>query len=156
LQSEARRVAPTLRHHQIAIQAKPRRVSVIKHVFVAVADTEKSFAFYKPVLATLSASPLMEVKDPDSGKLAAAGFGDQTGPFFWIGGSANGPGYCHVAFSASSRAEVRAFHDAALAAGGRDNGAPGPRPKYHPDYYAAYVLDVDGNNIEAAFVGPEA
>ncbi|SEN10788.1 Predicted lactoylglutathione lyase [Luteibacter sp. UNCMF331Sha3.1] len=128
---------------------------MIKHVFFSVANVEASFAFYKPVLAALKAAPLMEVPDGDTGKLAAVGFGDETGPYFWVGKSANAPGYCHVAFSAASREEVRAFFDAAINAGGKDNGAPGPRPKYHPDYYAAFVLDPDGNNIEAAFVGPE-
>lgn len=129
---------------------------MIKHVLVAVADVEASAAFYKPVLASLSASALMEVPNPETSKLAAVGFGDDTGAFFWVGLSAKGPGSCHVAFSAKSRAEVRAFHEAALNAGGKDNGAPGPRPQYHPDYYAAYVFDIDGNNIEAAFEGPEA
>ncbi len=68
---------------------------------------------------------------------------------FWVG--ANGPrsGPIHVAFAADSREQVDAFHLAALAAGGRDNGAPGVRPEYHPNYYGAFVLDSDGNNIEA-------
>lgn len=98
----------------------------------------------------------MEVPDPDTGSLAAVGFGDDTGAYFWIGSSTKERGPCHVAFSASSRAEVRAFHGAALKAGGIDNGAPGLRPQYHPDHFAAYVFDIDGHNIEAAFVGAEA
>jgi catechol 2,3-dioxygenase-like lactoylglutathione lyase family enzyme len=129
---------------------------VIKHVLVAVADVDASAAFYKPVLATLSANVLMEVPNPETGKLAAVGFGDDTGAFFWIGSSSRGPGSCHVAFSANSRADVRAFYETALGAGAKDNGAPGLRPQYHPDYYAAYVIDTDGNNIEAAFVGSES
>ena len=82
------------------------------------------------------------------------GFGKQTEqgpkPFFWIGerGRAAVSG-AHVAFGVRTTAEVDAFHEAAIAAGGSDNGAPGPRPIYHPGYYGAFVLDPDGNNVEA-------
>lgn len=127
---------------------------MIRHVFLSVSNVERSVAFYTPVLAALSASLLMPVKDPESGDLLAAGFGDETGPFFWVGKSDKGPGYVHVALSAASQAQVKAFHEAALSNGGSDNGAPGPRPKYHPDYFAAFAFDPDGNNIEAAYIGP--
>ena len=70
-------------------------------------------------------------------------------PDFWIGGGKPNVPPIHVAFRAASRAQVDAFYRAALAAGGRDNGAPGLRPHYHPNYYGAFVLDPDGHNIEA-------
>ena len=77
------------------------------------------------------------------------GFGDDF-PFFWIAQRGVGPDSgTHVAFRVEDRATVDAFHEAALAAGGRDNGGPGVREIYHPHYYGAFVLDPDGNNIEA-------
>jgi catechol 2,3-dioxygenase-like lactoylglutathione lyase family enzyme len=82
-----------------------------------------------------------------------AGFGGDF-PFFWIGQRGLGPDSgTHVAFTAEDRATVDAFHEAALAAGGRDNGGPGVREIYHPSYYAAFALDPDGNNIEAVCHG---
>ena len=72
---------------------------------------------------------------------------------FWLHAGAPGPGR-HVAFSAADRAQVDAFYAAAMQAGGRDNGAPGLRPQYHPDYYGAFVHDPDGNNIEAVCHAP--
>ena len=72
---------------------------------------------------------------------------------FWFGSFGNCPGPIHIAFVAENRKQVRDFHVAALAAGGKDNGAPGERP-YHPGYYAAFVIDPDGNNVEAVFHGP--
>ena len=79
----------------------------------------------------------------------AAGFGVAPKPDFWIGEGAPNVPPIHVAFRAESRAQVDAFHKAAVAAGGRDNGAPGLREHYHPNYYGAFVLDPDGHNIEA-------
>jgi catechol 2,3-dioxygenase-like lactoylglutathione lyase family enzyme len=116
---------------------------MIDHVGFGVSDYEASKAFYAKALAPLGITLLME--NPDT----AAGFGYDGKPFFWL--RANLPavqGGLHVAFAAE-REGVRSFHAAALEAGGTDNGAPGPRPNYHPDYYAAFVLDPDGNNIEA-------
>jgi catechol 2,3-dioxygenase-like lactoylglutathione lyase family enzyme len=78
-----------------------------------------------------------------------AGFGEPPKPDFWIGQGAPNKPPIHIAFQVSRRALVDAFYHAALAAGGRDNGAPGLRPQYHPDYYGAFVLDPDGHNIEA-------
>ena len=101
---------------------------------------------------------LMEVPAALSGKTDAAGFGD-TGatppkPDFWIGqGTPNRPAV-HVAFRVGQRAQVDAFYAAGLAAGGRDNGCPGVRAHYHPGYYAAFVLDPDGHNIEAVCFEP--
>jgi catechol 2,3-dioxygenase-like lactoylglutathione lyase family enzyme len=79
---------------------------------------------------------------------SAAGFGRWGKPDFWIGEGEPGQAF-HIAFAADDRATVDAFHEAAIAAGGRDNGGPGLRPEYHPSYYGAFVLDPDGNNIEA-------
>ena len=87
--------------------------------------------------------------------MQSAGYGSDLGPTFWLGSGKTIRGAdSHVAFAASSRSAVESFYTVALAAGGRDNGPPGLRPHYHPDYYAAYVLDLDGNNIEAVYVGP--
>jgi catechol 2,3-dioxygenase-like lactoylglutathione lyase family enzyme len=120
---------------------------MIDHTGVSVADLAKSKAFYRAALAPLGYGLLMEFD-------AFAGFGVAPKPDFWIGkGKPNVPPV-HVAFRADSRAHVDAFHKAALAAGGRDNGAPGLRPQYHPNYYGAFVLDPDGNNIEAVCHAP--
>ena len=78
----------------------------------------------------------------------ACGFGDSNKPYFWINAREDPTPSAHIAFAAPDHATVDAFHAAALAAGGRDNGAPGPRD-YHHHYYGAFVLDLDGNNIEA-------
>jgi catechol 2,3-dioxygenase-like lactoylglutathione lyase family enzyme len=89
----------------------------------------------------------------DSGS-PAAGFGKQGKPDFWIGGEGGLKATLHVAIAADDRDTVDAFHRAALAAGGHDNGAPGVRPQYHPNYYGAFVLDPDGHNIEAVCHAP--
>lgn len=86
-----------------------------------------------------------------------AGFGGmdlQRNPSFWIHQTPGNKSPVHVAFRSDSRERVDAFHTTALAAGGRDNGAPGIRPHYHPDYYGAFVLDPDGHNIEAVCHAP--
>ena len=117
---------------------------MIDHVGVGVSDYARSKAFYEQALAPLGLSFMLEPV-PEVG-----GFGDGRRPFFWIDtrGSA-AERAVHVAVAAADRAAVDAFHAAALAAGGTDNGAPGVRPIYHPEYYGAYVLDPAGNNIEA-------
>ena len=110
----------------------------------AVKDYDRSKAFYEQALLALG---LSLIKEPMG---AAAGFGKDGHASFWI--EAQGRpvhGSLHVAFTAASREVVDAFHAAALAAGATDNGAPGVRKIYHPNYYAAYALDPDGNNIEA-------
>jgi catechol 2,3-dioxygenase-like lactoylglutathione lyase family enzyme len=117
---------------------------VVDHVGFAVRDYGRSRAFYAQALAPLGLTILLEPRGE------AAGFGRDGKPFFWI--EARGrpvQGRLHVAFTAEARETVDAFHAAALAAGGTDNGAPGPRAHYHPHYYGAYVLDPDGNNVEA-------
>jgi catechol 2,3-dioxygenase-like lactoylglutathione lyase family enzyme len=117
---------------------------VLDHMGFGVSDYERSKAFYAQALAPLGISLLME---PIAG---AAGFGANGKPFFWIESRGQAvTGRLHVAFAVEDRATVDAFHAAALAAGGTDNGAPGVREIYHPNYYGAYVLDPDGHNIEA-------
>ena len=123
---------------------------MIDHLGIVVDDLERSRAFYTRVLATLGHALVMEVTREQSGGYAGCGFGPPARPQFWIGnGGAEANGNVHVAFTASRRDEVDAFHAAALAAGGRDNGAPGLRPHYHARYYGAFVIDPDGNNVEA-------
>ena len=115
---------------------------MIDHTGVNVSDIARSKAFYRAALEPLGYDVLMEWEE-------YAGFGVKPKPDFWIGkGAANVPPI-HVAFRAETRAQVDAFYKAALAAGGRDNGAPGLRPHYHANYYGAFVLDPDGHNIEA-------
>jgi catechol 2,3-dioxygenase-like lactoylglutathione lyase family enzyme len=117
---------------------------VLDHIGFSVSDYERSKAFYGQALAPLGLELLMEPLGD------VGGFGQGGKPFFWIDGrGANAQAGIHVAFTADSRATVDAFHAAALAAGGTDNGAPGVREIYHPSYYGAYVLDFDGNNVEA-------
>jgi len=120
---------------------------MLDHVGIRCRDFGVALAFYRAALAPLGMTVVMEVSAEETGNGAHAGFGADR-PVFWIGEGAAGGG-CHVAFTADSRESVDAFHRAALAAGGRDNGAPGLRPDYHPHYYGGFVLDPDGNNIEA-------
>lgn len=124
---------------------------MLDHVGLQVSGYERSREFYRKVLAPLGAELVMEVTAEQTGDGAHAGFGNDGRPTFWIGTSqqAHGNGTVHVAFAAPDRAAVTAFHRAALEAGGTDNGAPGLRPHYHPNYYGAFVLDPDGHNIEA-------
>jgi len=118
---------------------------VLDHVGIEVGDFERSRAFYEMALAPLGLSVVMEPIEN------AAGFGgSDRKPWFWIQ-SRGRPAVsgAHHAFKAIDHDAVDAFHAAGLAAGGTDNGAPGPRPLYHPGYYGAFVLDPDGNNVEA-------
>ena len=123
---------------------------MIDHIGFAVSNMERSKTFYINALKPLGIGVVMEVTAEQTGADAHAGFGKDNKAFFWIGGGQKPKGGTHVAFAAPTRADVDAFYSAALAAGGRDNGPPGLRPHYHPDHYAAFVLDPDGNNIEAA------
>jgi catechol 2,3-dioxygenase-like lactoylglutathione lyase family enzyme len=124
------------------------------HISIAVADYAKSQTFYAKALAPLGITLKFEVTRAMSGNEAYAGFGVES-PQFWIGDGKNIVKSLHVAFAAKDRATVDAFHKAAIAAGGKDNGAPGLRPIYHPDYYGAFILDPDGNNVEAVCHLPE-
>jgi catechol 2,3-dioxygenase-like lactoylglutathione lyase family enzyme len=126
-------------------------MGILDHIGINVSDYERSKAFYAKALAPLGIELVMEY-----GK--AAGFGRDRKPDFWVGEGVTRfqkPEHLdpitpvHVSFVARSRAEVDAFHEAALAAGARDNGAPGVRAEYHPGYYGAFVIDPDGHNLEA-------
>ena len=127
---------------------------MLDHVGFSVSDFSRAKAFYEAALKPLGLSLLMEVTAEETGADAHAGFGAGGKPFFWIGTGDGAKGGTHVAFTAATRAEVDAFHRAALAAGGRDNGPPGLRPHYHQTYYAAFVLDPDGDNVEAVCHAP--
>jgi catechol 2,3-dioxygenase-like lactoylglutathione lyase family enzyme len=115
---------------------------MIDHVGLGVSDLEQSKAFYQQALHPLGYQLLLD-------RDGAAGFGSNGKPDFWIYANRPLSGPTHVAITSPDRATVQAFHAAGLAAGGRDNGSPGLRPHYHQHYYGAFVLDPDGNNIEA-------
>ena len=122
---------------------------MIDHTGVTVSNFEKSKTFYRAALAPIGYALLMEIPAAVTKSTDVAGFGEAPKPDFWISaGNPNKPPI-HVAFAVATRAMVDAFYKAALAAGGTDNGAPGIRAHYHPDYYGAFVLDPDGHNIEA-------
>ena len=128
---------------------------MIDHIGFPVSDYAKSKAFYTKALAPLGYSLVMEVgADVTESRAPAAGFGAGGKPDFWIGGEGGLEKPVHVAILAKDRASVDAFHRAALAAGGKDNGAPGLRPHYHANYYGAFVLDLNGHNIEAVCHAP--
>jgi predicted lactoylglutathione lyase len=118
---------------------------MIAHTSLGISHYAKSLAFYTAALKPLGYTINMEFGD-------AAGFNDGKNTDFWIGQHKTVVP-THLAFEASSRVQVEAFHDAALKAGGRDNGGPGYRD-YSPGYYAAFVCDLDGHNIEAVWYDP--
>ncbi len=123
---------------------------MIDHVGIAVTELDRSRTFYEAALGPLGISVQMEVGgDKTESGGSALGFGVPGEKIFWIAdGEKVGEG-THVAFKADSRDQVDAFHSEGLKAGGRDNGAPGLRPHYGPSYYAAFLYDPDGANIEA-------
>lgn len=117
------------------------------HVGLRIENLAASARFYRAALA-----PLGHVADA-----SGSGFGPAGRPILWLHEHADAAARgVHLAFAAGSRAVVDAFHRAGLAAGGRDHGAPGLRPDYGPDYYAAFLIDPDGNNVEAVCVAPGA
>jgi catechol 2,3-dioxygenase-like lactoylglutathione lyase family enzyme len=119
---------------------------MLDHIGILVANLDASVAFYTKALAPLGYSLIMKMEQ-------FAGFGVAGKPDFWIG-VGKPTDKIHVAFHAKGRGDVRAFYDAAMAAGGGDNGPPGVRAIYHPSYYGAFVLDPDGHNIEAVCHAP--
>ncbi|SKA35169.1 VOC family protein [Consotaella salsifontis] len=125
---------------------------MLDHIGFQASDFARSKAFYLAALAPLGVTIQMEWSDDKS---SHAGFGENGKPYFWIGTGPSPERRLHVAFAAQNRAMVDAFYQAALASGGQDNGAPGLRLHYHPNYYGAFVLDPDGNNIEAVCHRPE-
>lgn len=132
---------------------------MIDHIGLSISDLQKARAFYDAAFLPLGFEVVMTVTPEMTGGAATSlGYGPggatieglQSGkPSFWISDEGKTQPHAHVAFVAGSRAAVDAFHAAGLAAGGTDNGAPGVRLHYHPNYYAAFVLDPDGHNIEA-------
>jgi catechol 2,3-dioxygenase-like lactoylglutathione lyase family enzyme len=120
---------------------------VIDHLNIGVADVAASRAFYEPALAPLGYEVIFD-------REYGVGMGKDGKPDFWISARPSSAPL-HVAFHSPDRATVDAFYEAALAAGGRDNGPPGLRPQYHPAYYGAFVLDPEGNNVEAVSHRPE-
>lgn len=124
--------------------------SIVSHVSIGSNDLDRALAFYDSVLATVGATRQLEVPG------IAVAYG-KAFPEFWVqkpldGGVANPGNGIHFSFIAASRETVRAFHAAALAAGGKDDGAPGLRPMYGPDYYGCFVYDLDGHKIEASTI----
>lgn len=121
---------------------------MIDHLGLHVADIDASKSFYTQALAPLGYGVLRDFG-------AVVGLGADQKPDFWLTqGAATTPGL-HLAFAAKDRATVDAFYAAALAAGASDNGAPGPRPQYHPGYYGAFVIDLNGHNLEVVCHRPE-
>jgi catechol 2,3-dioxygenase-like lactoylglutathione lyase family enzyme len=133
--------------------------TTIDHVDIRVSDVAASKRFYEAALSPLGWRVQSHEADPAGG--LEVGFGDSGGTRFAIHSPADAPGQdtvttgAHIAFEAESRDAVKAFHQAALAQGAQDIGAPGPRPEYSDRYYGAFVLDPDGNNIEAVWNAPE-
>ena len=121
---------------------------IIDHIGFAVSDAEKSIEFYSKALAPLGIERIMEFE-------GWTGFGKNGKPDFWFGKGDSPQTPMHIAFSADSREQVDQFYEAALAAGGKDNGAPGIREIYHPNYYGAFVFEPDGHNTEAVCHKPE-
>jgi catechol 2,3-dioxygenase-like lactoylglutathione lyase family enzyme len=120
---------------------------MLHHVSVGVADVARAAKFYDAVLGALGYKRVMEFMP------YALAYGETT-PSFWVGlphnqKNADAGNGAHIGFVARTKAAVDNFHATALAHGGKDNGAPGPRPDYGPDYYGAFVIDMDGNKIEA-------
>ena len=130
-------------------------MSILDHIGFPVSDFARSRAFYEAALAPLGIKAVMEVTAEETGGRGPLRLrGRKTGILDHLGTSLSG--VLHVAFTAGDRKTVDAFHAAALTAGATDNGAPGLRPHYHPDYYAAFVTDPDGHNIEAVCHRPAA
>lgn len=123
----------------------------LDHVGLKVSNFDRAFAFYE---AALGAVGIKCITNFEHDKVRHAGFGVDF-PFFWFSGGGSARSTTHVCFTAASRSEVESFYTVALSMGGRDNGKPGLRPHYHQNYYGAFVLDHDGNNIEAVYHGGE-
>jgi catechol 2,3-dioxygenase-like lactoylglutathione lyase family enzyme len=127
---------------------------MLDHIGLKVTDINRSKAFYDKALAPLGVSVVMDVSEAETGETPYLGYGEGQKPYFWINEQPRATELLHVAFAAPSRSKVDAFYQAAMAAGGRDNGPPGIRAHYHPNYYGAFVIDPDGHNIEAVCHAP--
>jgi catechol 2,3-dioxygenase-like lactoylglutathione lyase family enzyme len=122
---------------------------MLDHITIGVSDVEQSKEFYDRALRPLGITRLYAEGE------GFAGYGIGRKAFFWIGRRDTPQTGAHIAFTAQDRAVVDGFYREAIAAGGRDNGTPGIRPNYHPNYYGAFVLDPDGHNIEAVCHSPQ-
>jgi catechol 2,3-dioxygenase-like lactoylglutathione lyase family enzyme len=121
----------------------------IDHTGFSVSDFAKAKAFYDAALKPLGIAVVKTAPKEKTGGADAIGYGSNGKPYFWVAGGGRTSPPLHIAFAVETRAEVDAFYKAAIAAGGRDNGPPGIRAHYHPNYYGAFVRDGDGHNIEA-------
>jgi catechol 2,3-dioxygenase-like lactoylglutathione lyase family enzyme len=136
---------------------------MIDHMGISARDFLSSRRFYDAALTPLGLTTIMEVTPEESGGYHGIGYGKDDKPVFWLSNHLRDPATTngmrgvglHIAFVAESRADVDAFYAAAMAQGGRDNGPPGIRAHYHPNYYAAFVFDPDGSNVEAVCHKPE-
>lgn len=122
---------------------------MIAHVGITVSDIEKSKKFYTAALKPIGYEMIREYGVTPTRPAASAGFGEPPRADLWIYQGTPRDTTTHIAFQVNKRALVDAFYQAAMAAGGRDNGEPGPRPQYSANYYGAFVLDPDGYNVEA-------
>jgi catechol 2,3-dioxygenase-like lactoylglutathione lyase family enzyme len=122
---------------------------MLDHVTIGVSNIEQSMKFYDQALRPLGITRLCAEGE------RFAGYGVPPKAFFWIGRRDTAQTGSHIAFTAQDRVTVDRFHDEAIAAGGKDNGRPGLRQNYHPNYYGAFVLDPDGHNIEAVCHAPQ-
>jgi catechol 2,3-dioxygenase-like lactoylglutathione lyase family enzyme len=121
---------------------------IFDHITLAVDDFDNSKKFFSKALLPLGIEVIVEFDQ-------AAGLGRSGKPQFWLARQAVAQKPMHIAFAADTRAQVTAFHAQAVAAGGTDNGAPGIRKNYHPNYFAAFVISPDGHNVEAVCHAPE-
>jgi catechol 2,3-dioxygenase-like lactoylglutathione lyase family enzyme len=128
---------------------------MIDHTGFDISDPKRSRAFYEQALAPLGYRVLTEIPTEFTGGAVVLGLGVAPKPDFWLHEGTPQTPRVHIAFRADNREQVDAFYTAAIAAGGTDNGPPGPRPHYHANYYGAFVLDPDGHNIEAVCHDPE-
>lgn len=127
----------------------------LDHITLSVSDLTRAREFYARALAPVGLEVVGAVTAEQSGTVAYVGFGIGRKGTLWLAEKGQQSPAAHVCFRATTRAAVRAFHEAALAAGGTDNGGPGARSEYHEAYYAAFVLSPEGHNIEAVCFEPE-
>ena len=128
---------------------------MIAHIGITVSDLEKSKKFYAEALKPIGYRMLREYGVTDTRPAASAGFGEPPRADLWLYQGTPSKATPHIAFQVNKRSLVDAFYQAAIAAGGKDNGGPGLRPQYNPNYYGAFILDLDGYNIEAVCREPE-
>lgn len=129
---------------------------MIDHLSTYATDFDATQKFYDAAFSALGFERNVNMVtswDPENPTRRICAYGEGKKPTFWIGEADEAASPRHIAFVAKDRAAVDAFYKAGLEAGGKDNGAPGERPQYHPGYYGAFLLDPDGNNVEAVHHG---